>query len=127
MHLRLYESWADPGLPGKGGGAKSKRRDNLLFGRISPKMKKIGQRGDEGVPKILLCRSITANLEVFFTARKRSLMQGNVFTHLCHSVHRGRGLASQHASHVTPGCRPPSHVTCDACWEATTTPGGQKE
>ena len=24
-----------------------------------------------------------------------------------------------------PACRPPSHVTCDACWEAT--PRGQKE
>ena len=32
-----------------------------------------------------------------FTARKRSLEQGNVFTPVCHSVHRGRGwLPSMH-------------------------------
>ena len=30
---------------------------------------------------------------VLFTARKRSLGQGNIFTPVCHSVHRGRGLA----------------------------------
>ena len=27
--------------------------------------------------------------EHFFTARKRSLGQGNIFTPVCHSVHRG--------------------------------------
>ena len=38
-----------------------------------------------------------------FTACKRSLGQGNVFTPVCHSVHlfMGWGLASQHASHAT--------------------------
>ena len=36
-----------------------------------------------------------------FTACKRGLEQGNVFTPVCHSVHRGWGLASQHASQVT--------------------------
>ena len=28
-----------------------------------------------------------------FTARKRSLGQGNVFTRMCHSVHRGKGVS----------------------------------
>ena len=33
---------------------------------------------------------ITPNVQsAFFTARKRSLGQGNVFTPVCHSVHRG--------------------------------------
>ena len=36
----------------------------------------------------------------FLTARKRSFRKGNVFTHVCHSVHR-RGGVSQHASQVT--------------------------
>ena len=36
--------------------------------------------------------------------RKGSIGQGCVFTLVCHSVHGGRGLASQHASQVTrPG------------------------
>ena len=35
---------------------------------------------------------------VIFTARKRSLGQGNIFTPVCHSVHRGGGgVVSQHA------------------------------
>ena len=49
------------------------------------------------------------------TAHKRSLGQGNVFTPVCHSVHRGRGSAQP------PGCRPlypwmqtPSHLESDA-------------
>ena len=33
---------------------------------------------------------------LIFTVRKRSLGQGNVFTPVCHSVHRG-GCVSQHA------------------------------
>ena len=42
-----------------------------------------------------------------FTARKRSLGQGNIFTPVCHSVHRGGvGLVSQHApgSHYIRSC-----------------------
>ena len=31
--------------------------------------------------------------EQLVTARKRSLGQGNIFTPVCHSVHRGRGHA----------------------------------
>ena len=30
---------------------------------------------------------------VIFTARKRSLGQGNVFTHVCHSVRKGEGVS----------------------------------
>ena len=38
------------------------------------------------------------------TARKQSLGQDNIFTNVCHSVHKGEGVASQHASQVTwPG------------------------
>ena len=29
---------------------------------------------------------------MIFTARKRSLGQGNIFTPVCHSVHRGGGM-----------------------------------
>ena len=39
-----------------------------------------------------------------FTASKRSLRQGNVFTPVCHSVHRGRGVCP---THPPPGCRHP--------------------
>ena len=37
----------------------------------------------------------------FFTARQRNLGQGNIFTSICHSVQRGRGLLSSmyHRSH----------------------------
>ena len=38
-----------------------------------------------------------------FTARKGSLGQGNVFTPVCHSVHRGRGVCPP----PVPRCRPP--------------------
>ena len=38
-------------------------------------------------------------LSLMFTARKRSLGQGNIFTPVCHSVH-GRGVVSQHALQV---------------------------
>ena len=42
-------------------------------------------------------------LELLITAHKRSLGQGNVFTPVCHSVHRGKGdwLPSMH--HMTRG------------------------
>ena len=39
-------------------------------------------------------------LPVVITARKRSLGQGNVFTPVCHYVHRGGGLPN------LPGCSP---------------------
>ena len=44
------------------------------------------------------------SVSVIITARKRSLGQGNVFTRVCHSVHR-EGLASQrhHRSHDQGG------------------------
>ena len=41
-----------------------------------------------------------AETKANFIARKRSLMQGNVFTPVCHSVYQG-GVSSQHASQVT--------------------------
>ena len=37
-----------------------------------------------------LCRNSQTS---FFTARKRSLGQGNIFAPVCHSVHRGGGWA----------------------------------
>ena len=37
-----------------------------------------------------------------FTARKRSLGQGYIFTPVCHSVHRGGGSASVYAAIPTP-------------------------
>ena len=36
----------------------------------------------------------TSVISLFITARKRSLRQGNIFTPVCHSVHRG-GLPSR--------------------------------
>ena len=46
-------------------------------------------------------RAVRIPQEYFLvTAHKRSLGQGNVFTPVCHSVHRG-ALTSQHASQVT--------------------------
>ena len=43
----------------------------------------------------------------FFTARKRSLRQGNVFTRVCHSVHMGMGRAC----HTCPlPCTPLPHM-----------------
>ena len=42
----------------------------------------------------------------FFTARKRSLGQGNIFTPVCHSVHRGgvRGCSGGHAWLLRGAC-----------------------
>ena len=43
---------------------------------------------------------------LFFTARKQSLGQGNVFTCVCHSVHKGEGGVDFPASitgHMTRG------------------------
>ena len=43
----------------------------------------------------------------FITVRKRSLEQGNVFTRICHSVHRGEGLCPGLSRwQRTPGQRP---------------------
>ena len=41
-----------------------------------------------------------------FTARKRSLGQGNIFAPVCHSVHRKGYLGV-----------PPVHTTGNACWD----------
>ena len=38
------------------------------------------------------------SLQIFITARKRSLEQGNIFAPVCHSIHRG--VVSQYALHV---------------------------
>ena len=37
-------------------------------------------------------REVNTRSNLIFTARKRSLGQGNIFTPVCHSVHRGGGL-----------------------------------
>ena len=39
--------------------------------------------------EIIKFRFTSRNYSKIFTARKRSLGQGNVFTPVCHSVHRG--------------------------------------
>ena len=38
----------------------------------------------------LSCNMWIRSLQIIFTARKRSLGQGNIFTPVCHSVHGGR-------------------------------------
>ena len=50
---------------------------------------------------------------LFVTARKRSLGQDNVFTPVCHSVHRG-GVASQHAPELgkVSGMHPTGMLSC---------------
>ena len=58
-----------------------------------------------------LCTYLLAHVEPHsdYYRRKRSLGQGNIFTPVCHSVHRG-GSASRHARLPTPpppGSRPP--------------------
>ena len=45
-------------------------------------------------------------VKAIFTARKRSLGQGNIFTPVCHSVHRG-GSASVHDGIPPPPSRHP--------------------
>ena len=50
---------------------------------------------------------------MLITARKRSLGQGNIFTPVCHSVHKGGGSASVHdgmpppRDQAPPGPAPP--------------------
>ena len=44
-----------------------------------------------------------------FTARKRSLGQGNIFTSVCHSVHRGGGVCATHAP-SPQACTPKAHM-----------------
>ena len=70
---------------------------------------------------ITWCRSQqTLSLVSIFTARKWSLGQGNVFTPVCHSVHRG--CVSQHSwgrpplqgRHALPRQTPPPHS--DTTW-----------
>ena len=58
-------------------------RTNILF---------VWQHSNEILPSF----SSAATMDKLFTARKRSLGQGDVFTPVCHSVHGGRGV-SQHA------------------------------
>ena len=45
---------------------------------------------------------------LIFTARKRSLGQGNVFTHVCDSVHKGGGV---HSPRQTPPLQTPPRQT----------------
>ena len=48
-----------------------------------------------GLCKHLNCISVVnESIKHFFTARKRSLRQGNIFAHVCHSVHRGVCLSA---------------------------------
>ena len=44
---------------------------------------------------------MTCFTRLLITARKRSLGQGNVFTPVCHSVHKERGSLFQYESQVT--------------------------
>ena len=57
----------------------------------------------DGAPSGHLGTTHTAMHLHIFTTRKRSLVQGDVFTRACHPVHRRRrgALASQYASQVT--------------------------
>ena len=72
--------------------------------------------------------TLTAN--PIFTARKRSLGQGNIFTLVCHSVHRGGGLPQCMLGYQNPPPRsrpPPGPGTppsgSRACWEIRSTSG----
>ena len=47
----------------------------------------------------------------FFTARKRSLGQGNIFTPVCHSVHRGGCLPQCMLGYHPPGSTTPGKHT----------------
>ena len=51
----------------------------------------LGDTGSKRAVRILLeCILVVSNIVIIiFTARKRSLGQGNVFTPVCHSVHSG--------------------------------------
>ena len=70
----------------------------------------------------------------FITARKRSLGQGNIFTPVCHSVHRGvlpQCMLGYHHPPRTrhppgadpPGTRHPPPEQSRACWEIRSTSG----
>ena len=70
-------------------------------------------------PHVSYCNAFLFYFVNIFTARKRSLGQGNVFTLVCHSVHRG---SAQHPHGQTPldvdplgadppHCRPPRMQT----------------
>ena len=45
----------------------------------------------------------TSSRSYIFTARKRSLGQGNVFTPVCHSINRGVGFPACITGHMTSG------------------------
>ena len=59
--------------------------------------------------QILLCTAPCNRCFCFdiFTARKPGLEQGNVFTPVCHSVHRGSWLPSMHHRSHNQGGLPP--------------------
>ena len=82
---------------------------NLLFGQIYINIKKIGRMGRVGWgldSEKFLCRSATDWLYYIFTARKRSLGQGNVL-HLCVILFTGGGgLPTPHSQTWGLG-RPP--------------------
>ena len=77
--------------------------------------------------------------EIIITARKQNLGQGNVFTCICHSVHKGKGSLSRRGlldrealdrgpvERGTPEQRPPEQrplLDRDPPW--TETPSGQR-
>ena len=58
------------------------------------------------------------------TARKRSLEQGNIFTPVCHSVHRG-GLPPCMLGYHPPGpCTPLDHTPLGLCTPRDHAPSG---
>ena len=59
----------------------------------------------KGKSTLICCQR--ENIRTFTTARKRSLGQGNVFTPVCHSVHRGKGVC---LTPPHPECRPGGEV-----------------
>ena len=61
--------------------------------------------GDALAVKIMLCHQQCGTNCTLFTARKRSLGQGYIFTPVCHSVHRGEDLTRS-----PPGTRDTPHV-----------------
>ena len=75
--------------------------------------------------------STRVHYEQVITTRKRSLGQGNVFTHVCYSVHRGRGSLYDVTSCLVAWSHVPSGVSVsgpmflpgDLCPEGTLSEG----
>ena len=63
-------------------------------------MHKVGDIGIYIMPTL----SFSVFNNVIFTARKRSLGQGNIFTPVCHSVHRGGGGIQACIAGGIPAC-----------------------